>query len=485
MFTQNIYNEFRLLSRNYWFIALSIIFISLCLFAGFNGLKLYESRNADLKQAIENQIVLKLQVMEIALAVEKGENPENIYRLSPMNMAIATGRLTVMPVDKLSTLAIGQSDLYTHQIKISSSDDPSTLTFTDLNNPIQLLFGNFDLVFVLTYLIPLIIIAFTYNLQSQELESGRLKLIASNPINPKIWLLQRYLIRFLSLCFILSIALIITIALLGITINDRLLGMILVKFAYLSFWFAVSFAVNVFGTSSGKNAIVLLSLWIIFVLVIPAIINQTANTLYPTPSRVALLDEIRQTKKELGKKQDKVLDEYLRNHPELMRNEEGENRFVYWQRFFASQEMAEKALAPLTNEFDSQLANRQQWVKIGRFLSPAILFQTSFTELAGTSATHYTHFKNAVTEFSKHWREYFMPMVFANRILNMDDLETLPAFEYKPIFDTKMITINVAALGVLTLLCLFIGFKQDDAFSIMKGAGGFLKDFYQEKGWIL
>lgn len=459
MFIQNIKHEVRLLSRSYWFLALSVIFILLCLYAGHNGTMLYDFRSAELEKAKTDQNAFYKQVVDAAKAVENGDETDNFYRLSPMNMSIFTGTLAYRSTDPLSALAIGQSDLYTHQIKISARGDLATLTFTEMSNPVQLLFGNFDLVFVLTYLIPLIIIAFTYNLQSQELESGRLKLLASNPIDPKVWLFQRYSIRFLSLCFILSLAMILTLLFVNIPLSVRLGGMFLFTFMYMCFWFAVSFIVNVFGTSSGKNAVILLSIWIILVLIIPASINQTANAIYPTPSRVILLNEIRQTKQDLSKEQDKVLAEYLRNHPELVRNE-GENRFAYWQGFFASQDMMEESLNPLTQQFDEQLEEQMSWVNTWRFFSPAILFQSSFTELAGTSARQYNEFKTNVKDFTKSWRSYFMPMVFDNRMLTFDDLETLPSFEDASTFDRKSAIINMLTLTGLFILLLLLGFRK-------------------------
>lgn len=459
MFIQNVKHELRLLSRSYWFLALALIFTSLCLYAGYNGITHYEFRVAELEHAKAEQKVLTDRLLEIAEAVNNGESPDNAYRLSPMNASIATGALASMPPEPSNMFAIGQSDLYTHQIKISAREDIATLTFTEMSNPVQLLFGNFDLVFVFTYLIPLIIIAFTYNLQSQELESGRLKLLASNPINPKIWLLQRYITRFLSLCVILGVATILLLFVLQVPFNTHLISMALITFAYLCFWFAVSFVVNVFGTTSGQNAVVLLSVWIVLVLIIPATVNQQANSIYPTPSRVLLLNEIRQTKKDLSSEQDKVLAEYLRNHPELVRND-GENRFAYWQGFFASQEMMEKSLLPLIQQFDEQSEKQRKWVNTWRFLSPAILFQTSFTELSGTSSRQYNEFKASVKDFSISWREFFMPMVFENRMLTINDLGSLPSFEHAVTVDRIFTNMNLIVLIASSILLLVVGFRK-------------------------
>lgn len=451
MIKQNIRHETRLLSRNYWFISLAIVLVSLCLYAGHNGLKHFERRQVDMQQAKAAQEVKEQLIQEVALALSKGEEHPYHFRLTPMNLAIYTGHLATMPADEMSKLSLGQSDLYTHQLKISSNEDLATLSFNELNNPVQLLFGNFDLTFVLAYLVPLVIIAFTYNLRTQELESGRLRLLASNPINTNLWLLQRFLVRYCSLAIILTIALIATILWIGISLKIELLTFFLLTYAYLAFWFAISYLVNILGRSSVKNAVSLLSLWILLVLIVPTVVNQAANTVYPMPSRIALLNEIRETKKELSKEQDKVLDEYMRNHPELIRNK-GENAFGYWHGFFASQEMTEKTLSPLIDRFDEQLAKQQKWVDIWGFLSPAVVFQDAATQLAGTSSKNYNQFKEDVRSFSLTWRAHFMPFVFNNERLELSDLDSLPVFESRSSLDNSSVFINIVVLLALSVL---------------------------------
>ncbi|NVJ46196.1 MAG: DUF3526 domain-containing protein [Cytophagia bacterium] len=456
MVNLNIRHEIRLLSRNYWFISLSLVLVVLCLYAGHNGLQHFERRQLDQQQALEAQQAKEQLVREVAVALSKGEEHPNYYRLSPMNLAIAKGELATMPATEMSKLAIGQSDLYTHQLKISSSEDLATLSFNELNNPVQLLFGNFDLTFVLAYLVPLVIIAFTYNLRTQELESGRLKLLASSPISTNLWLLQRFIIRYCSLAIILTLVLIATVLLTGIAVSTQLLTFFLLTYAYLAFWFGISYLVNIVGYSSARNAVSLLSLWILLVLIVPTVINQAANTVYPMPSRVTLLNEIRQAKTDLGKEQDKVLDEYLRNHPELIRDE-GENEYIYWQRFYASQEMMEKQLSPLIERFDDQLTKQQKWVDTWGLLSPAVLFQDGATQLAGTSSKNYNEFKGYFRSFSKNWRAHFMPFVFDNEMLELNDLDNIPEFEYRSLIDASGVFINISVLLILSVLLALRG----------------------------
>jgi ABC-2 type transport system permease protein len=460
MVAQNIRHEIRLLSRNQWFVSLTIVLITLCLYAGYNGQNHFEKRQIDQQQAITSQEVKENEVREVALAVNQGEEPKNANVLSPTNVAMRRGSLAIMPANEMSKLAVGQSDLYTHQLTISAREDLATLSFNELSNPVQLLFGNFDLTFVLTYLIPLIIIAFTYNLRSQELESGRLKLLASNPIRTNLWLLQRFVIRYFSLALILTGSLVITILWIGIPLSSELFTFFLLVYAYMAVWFSISFLANILGKSSSKNAVSLISIWILLVLVTPTVINQTVNIAYPMPSRVALLNEIRETKKELSKEQDKVLDEYLRNHPELIKNEG--NSSGYWQGYFASQELLEKTLEPIVNRYDQQLIKQQNSVNSWRFLSPAILFQDGSTQLAGTSSNDYNEFKSSIKEFSFIWREHFIPYVFSNKSLELSDLQSLPTYQFAKNQDGLHVGLNIISLFIISAALIGRGLMLEE-----------------------
>ena len=77
------------------------------------------------------------------------------------------------PVAPLTPLALGQSDLYTNRAEVSIGNNnyfSHVLDNDDLANPVSQLIGQFDVSFVLVWLVPLVIIAFSYNVVSAERE---------------------------------------------------------------------------------------------------------------------------------------------------------------------------------------------------------------------------------------------------------------------------------------------------------------------------
>ena len=79
----------------------------------------------------------------------------------------------------------------------------------------------------------------------------------------------------------------------------------------------------------------LFGLWISFVLLVPSILNQLGTTLYLMPSRTLMIHEMRDKKLKVTEKQDEILDNYLRGHPEYaISNDKASSGFYH--RYIAS-----------------------------------------------------------------------------------------------------------------------------------------------------
>jgi len=399
MLSYNFKYELKQLLRSNWIQLLSVMLLLLFAFAIYNGNGKVKKRKTDISHAIN----------------EQQENDQLMLNL-PM-----------------AFIAIGQSDLFTHYIKPTVAGDDFALNFTEMTSPVQLLFGSFDIAFVLVYLIPLIIIAFSYNILSAERESGSLKLLASQPINLRIWLMQKLSIRFFWLFVLVITSLTLLMLIFGlnplknITSYVSLLGLTV---AYMLFWFALVFIVNIFIGNSAKNALSLLGLWIFFVLLTPSILNQLSSTLYPVPSRNLMINNMRSLKIEVTKKQDEILDNYLRDHPEYAINDSTQTRNFH-HRYMASQKLLKEELQPEVSRFEEQLTKQQNWIDTFKWISPAIIAQESLNKIAGTSSIDYEEYRQQVLGFSNEWRNHFMPLLYNNEVFTLNNYKELPEFKYK------------------------------------------------------
>lgn len=361
-------------------------------------------------------------------------------------------RYAVLPPTPLAPLAIGQSDLLPYYMRISTDSKEAALAATEIENPHRLLSGRFDLAFVLVYLYPLLVIALSYNVLSGEKEEGTLALVLSQPVHLRTIVIGKLGLRLL--LFVAAILGLTTVALLatGVDVRAAGAGLRLTWWAaavvgYGALWFAAAVAVMARGYSSSTNATALAALWLLVTVVAPSTMNLLANTLYPVPSRVALVQALRTASDEANTRGSQLLARYYEDHPDLAPDSvERAMNEASLIRVAMNQEI-DARVQPVLREFEVQRTAQQRLVGTLRWLSPAMLLQDTLNDLAGTGTARHQAFIAQVGAFHERWRAHFAPLVFQNA--SLDHLNDLPRFSFDEEPD-GVVSERVAA-GVLGL----------------------------------
>ena len=468
MFTYNFKYELKSLLRSKWLILLSAILLIVVLFAGYNGKQKVDKRLIDIEKVTSIAKVKDESMLKLLDSIEKGitvKAPRWTLPNNPMNVGLRYPRVAALHPKPFTFISVGQSDLFTHFVQPKIYGDNFAHNYSELSSPIQLLFGSFDIAFIIIYILPLIIIAFSYNTLSSEKEYGSLKLLASQPISIFAWLLQKIGLRFFWLTLITILVLIITFILNGFDFSKNInefLSLSLLTTSYILFWFVISLAINIFIGNSAKNAVSLLGIWVFIILIIPAVVSQFANVTYPIPSRTKMLSEARKIKDETAKKQDKILDNFLRDHPEYASKGTKIN-YSFWHKYIASQKLIEEELKPLLDSYNDQLLNQQKWIKNWQYISPAVIIQQSFNDLAGTSTAHYQSYREQIVGFSNKWRDFFVPLLYNSQAFKSNMYKDLPQFKYKQPKSTSLqfntLVIILFSFIILTLSWFFFNKK--------------------------
>ena len=462
MLRYNFKYEWLLLIRNRWIQLLSILLFLLFGFAVYNGIQKVDARQGNITVALTDFESEERETLSVLDSLDKGLKVNKSRWLLPSRPVVIGNRLpriVSMPPKSTAFIATGQSDLFTHYVKPTVTGDDLSINYTEMTSPVQLLFGSFDLAFVIIYLLPLLIIAFSFNVLASERESGTLKLLASQPIQIRTWVLQKLGLRFFWLILCISITLLLVFAifsfefLTNLTSLFALLGYIIV---YALFWFVLAFATNIWIHSSAKNAIALIGFWVLFVLLSPSILNQLSNNLYPMPSRTLMLNKMRTLKAEATKKQDEILDGYLRDHPEYAINDSTQTRNFY-HRYMATQNLVKKELNPVVEKFETQLQHQQEWANTFSWLSPALTVQNALNNLAGTSQKDYQEFRSQSLKFAQEWRSFFIPFMFNNEKFKKSDYGNLPVFEYTyKNGETHLRILGLLGMSFIIMLLVFV-----------------------------
>lgn len=382
---------------------------------------------------------------------------------APAHKSYAPRDVAVLPPSSLGGLSLGQADLHPFSAEIRLFTSRSTLfTNTNLENPAVLATGRFDLAFVLMSLLPLFLLAFTYNLLSAEREGGTLAMVLSQPVALRSLLAGKLLVRGAA---VLVPAVLIawggTIIAAGrLPAGDEmvLFGMLAVAvLAYGLFWLAVAAMVTARGASSATNAVALGGLWLFLVVLVPSILNVVVRTALPPPSRPELANQARSTLVAAERRGKQVLGDFYTLHPDMKPAGGGgasDGTLQYW----AVMKQAELEVAPVMARFEENLSKQQQLVSACQFLSPAIALQEMLNEISGNSTARHRHFRLQATEHLEKWHELMAPRLFRDVAFVAADYDWIPRYRYReePL-GARVGRISLSLLAVIApavLVCL-------------------------------
>lgn len=247
--------ELRLLLRERSLWLVGGLFLLLVAYALFNGMLQTTQRDRAQVALVAADATARsgqlAQLHRIMAGVEVPTpfgNPAN-----PANMAGGLGaHYAVMPSAALAPIALGQTDLFPSQFKVTHQSKVSFLHNNDIENPWHLQSGHFDLAFVLVYLLPLLIFALSYNLLSGEKEDGTLRLLLSQPLALPTLVAGKIAVR---AAVLLGAAVLVPLVVLlaarpeALAAPGATLWWALLVGAYALFWFTAVVAVNAFGRS--------------------------------------------------------------------------------------------------------------------------------------------------------------------------------------------------------------------------------------------
>lgn len=455
-------HEWRTLRADRTLWLLTILFALIVGYGVYNGASWVrfqrETIDAALKDEAKKRDELNLQLAALAEREDKELSPFADPR-NPNAAGLAHGqRYAVMPPAPLAAFSVGQSDLLPYYFKVSTRSKQAFVNNDEIENPHNLLTGRFDLSFVVIYLLPLLILALGYNLISAEREQGTLAMLLSQPIALHTVVIGKTLLR-----AGVVLALAVGFALLGAFssginftadgVAARLVLWVMVVVAYALFWFVLAIGVNALNQSSATNAVILASLWLLFVIIVPSLVGVAVTTLHPVPSRVELINAVRDASTAATTDGSRLLAKYYEDHPELAGGVPDPTDFA--ARRYAVQEEVDRRVAPILARYDGQLTRQQALVKSYRLLSPAIITQEALNDLSGTGASRYRRFLTLVDDYHRTWQAYFIPKVYQKATFTVAGYDAAPRFVWdeEAIGDVAKRTLGgIAGLVALTLL---------------------------------
>ena len=362
-------------------------------------------------------------------------------------------KYAVLPPAPLSIISTGQSDLFPYYYKMTLSKRQALYHSEEIENPHLLYKGSFDLSFVIIFLLPLVIIAFTYNIYASEKQNGTLLLLMAQNTSVQKITAYRLLFRYLIFCGFTTVVLFAGLSTFslqpsaGFTEIAKVTGII---WLYAAFWFAFAFMINSFKKHAGFNATILTGSWLLLVLIIPTILASVVNQLHPNLSRLDLITKTRDISDSIAASKN-VLNRFLEEHPEFKPANSAQpdaNSNTLKNRLEVDMKKEQ-----LLNEFAINTQKKEALVNRYRFFSPAIFMQQLLNNMAGTHEKRYIDFDNQVKKYHQAYRNYFEPLVYQQQKFTAENAEKVPNFTYRECYNS---TSSGNTANILCLLILII-----------------------------
>lgn len=327
--------------------------------------------------------------------------------------------------EQLAGLSIGQRDVNVSVQSVTIRALEAQKYDTDLNNPYNLLSGNLDLSFVVIYLFPLLIIAFTFNLLSEEKEGGTWKLVTAQSTSPGKFLLAKLAVRATTVLMILALLLFVSIPILSIQWNKTFTLFAASCVCYLIFWMALCFLFVTFKKASGFNALALLSSWVLLTVLLPAGVNNIITNKYPVPEA---LQTIIRNRDGYHKKWDVdksiTKSKFYELYPQFKKYPLPGKTFS-WLWYYAMWHMGDYDAMPDAQEMRGKLLQREKASRAVAAFIPTMHTQLQLNDIAKTSMLNHITFLDSTTTFHEKMRLHFYPKIFENADVKSEDWERL------------------------------------------------------------
>ena len=416
--------DWRLLARTRIGPAVVALTLLLALLAAWNGLQFQAHWRAQADSAHADAAAKRAQLTaDIAAGDAWAALPfsaEGAIVLPPAPLAdIASGRADLDPRTASASTFRKQHELFRHY---------------EIDSPLALALGRFDLAFVVQTLLPLLVIALGYGLFAEERERGLDRVLAVQGVSTRRLLAARLLARSLLLLVPL---LAVLLALHVYAAQDPPLAQRGLRFAwvlaliagYLAFWWALVARIGTWRLREGQTLLALLAAWVLLVLALPALAGLLSRELHPPPSRFELIATARAQEIAGIQRGTALLGDYAHDHPDLDPGASAD--LPAWAtNLFLTSRLVDEAVAPVVQRFDDALGAQQASVDRWQFATPALMLQRGLVAAAGTDEQRRGAFAAQARTYLVEFRERTGRMMLGGDRLDAQGLAALPVFAF-------------------------------------------------------
>jgi len=217
------------------------------------------------------------------------------------------------PPSPLSIFSLGFKHTLPYKVTTSPEGEFSIEIQTISHNSESVLFGEVDFVFIMSFVLSILALIFTFNTISGEKELGSLRLVLSNAVSRWKIILAKILGNYIVLLVpfiiggLISLLVIVRINAFALFSRENSPSILMIFLISIMFLFAI-FNLGIFLSTRSRNSItsiiISLFIWVIFVLVVPKVSSMIARVVYPIKAQQIVTIEKQMVKNSIEKELD-------------------------------------------------------------------------------------------------------------------------------------------------------------------------------------
>ena len=376
-----------------------IFFMVLCVVSIYNGFEMMQKQLNTIKEIKQNQheqILEKIGWFDQGISGPVDKPWIDIHE--PYWSVRSTPTYMIKEPSSLFPLGIGQSEQFGFYKKVnrwSSTYDSDMVE--EISNYERLINGNIDFSFLIIFLLPILMIILTYNINGLEKDLKFYKLILSQNRRINNLLINRLLFYVLLIIFSIDI-LIISVALINYSFLSNMfdvLKLVLIANTYVLAFASFFYFINKKGQSSSSIAFRMISVWLVFCVIIPGSVHQYTSYKYPVNYMTDFLDVNRKQTYEVFKLSNTDLYYILIDlHRDLIDTKKSQEKIL-------DSKLIRRSISTIVNQMNISAANlieeqnndKNKIIRSSYFFNPVTYTQNLWNSITETDYNSYRKFR--------------------------------------------------------------------------------------------
>ncbi len=345
----------------------------------------------------------------------------------PGSAAYYIFHLTYDPPSELAFVALGSRyELpWKHRVRMLALE--GQIYENDPGNPELSYLGKIDFAYLISIVLPLLLIGLLFDLEARERREARLELLTATSRSGSV-LFHRASARALLLLGAVIIPFLIALLLSSATLGAGL-PIVLAILLYVVFWLLVCRFITSKNIESVTAAASLFGLWLLFTTLIPVIGKFATEQLVAVPDGGELLLTQRETVNDAWDlPPEATMDRFVEEHPQWIGKTAVGDEGFEWKWYYAFQQVGDQVAAPLSTALYDGIVKRDQHMGVIALFSPPLLIDRWLTRTAQTDVTQHLHYMDCVRDFHGSIRHFHYEMMFGDEAFSQEKMAELPQF---------------------------------------------------------